>query len=270
METGMKIAYVGIDLLYGALECLKNNNCEILKIFTCKTNNVTEFNTKIIEFAKTNEVPYTLERITIKDIEEMLDKGCDALICGAYYYRIPTNHSLAMVNIHPSLLPMGRGSWPMPLIILNGHKQGGVTLHKMVEAFDEGDIISQQSFEISKQETLQTYMDKVDERLSDMINDLISNFDNLYKNALPQGEGEYWEEPKKADATIKSTDGFDKVDLILRAFYGYECYYTDGNKMYEILKGTAVKNKGNKKWYLPVNGGYVEADSVKEVVENGD
>ena len=260
----MKIAYVGIDLLSKALEALQENNCDIIKIFTCKTDNVTEFNVKVIDFAKKNNIPYTLDRITDDDIKYLIEQGCDALICGGYYHLIPTDNVLPMVNIHPTLLPVGRGSWPMPIIIMNKHKTSGVTFHKMSKRFDEGDIILQKEFELAEDENHQSYMDKVDELILDMISELVKKFQSLYDNARPQTEGAYWGLPDKNMYTVNSDMDYEQVELILRAFYGYECYYVNGDKTYELIGAKAVKTQ-NEGGIYPIKGGYIECHNVKEV-----
>ena len=49
------------------------------------------------------------------------------------------------VNLHPSLLPQYRGPHPLETMVLDRtwHQFGGVTLHRIVHAFDEGDVIAQ-------------------------------------------------------------------------------------------------------------------------------
>ena len=142
----MKIAYIGIDLFLPALEFLKKINCEVLEIFSCPTDNFTEFNTGIINFAKQYNIPYKLEKISENDFERLYNKGCEAVICAGYYYKIPVYKKIPSVNIHPSLLPYGRGSWPMPYEILLDNRKSGVTIHKISSALDEGDILLQRYF----------------------------------------------------------------------------------------------------------------------------
>ena len=137
----MKIAYIGIDLFYPALEALEALDCEILEIFTCDTDNITEFNAEITDFAVKRNIPFKTSRITRDDITRLLQNGCEVAICGGYYFKIPADTKLPIVNIHPSLLPVGRGSWPMALSILRGDKKSGVTIHKIAEGFDTGDIL---------------------------------------------------------------------------------------------------------------------------------
>ena len=57
----MKIAYVGIDLLKCVLDTVLDSGCEVIKLFTCHTDNVTEFNTGVIDSARRAGIPYTLE-----------------------------------------------------------------------------------------------------------------------------------------------------------------------------------------------------------------
>ncbi len=53
------------------------------------------------------------------------------------------------VNIHPSFLPYYRGPAPINRTIINGEKKSGITFFKMDESIDGGDIIYQESFELS-------------------------------------------------------------------------------------------------------------------------
>lgn len=238
----LKIAYIGIDLFLPVLKELIKCGCEVLEIFTCKTDNITEFNTGIIELAEINNITYTLDRIKISDFIRLKEKNCEAVICAGYYYKIPVFHEIPTVNIHPTLLPYGRGPWPMPYDILNERKEGGVTVHKVEEGFDEGDILMQTDFSISSEETHETLMEKVYEKLSYMIPDLVKNFLYYYNNAIPQKEGVYLPEPDENMYTILPDMNVETADRILRAFYGYICYYKENNVKHALLKARAIKN----------------------------
>lgn len=257
----MKIAYIGIDLFYPALLSLEQNNCEIVKIFTCKTDNITEFNIQIIDYAKTHNIPYTLNRITKEDILELLEIGVEAIFCAGYYYLIPVVEEMPMVNIHPTLLPIGRGTWPMPVIIMEKHKKSGVTMHKIAKDFDTGDIILQKEFTLDEEETHATYMNKVYDLLPEMIEELLSDFKNMYQAAKPQKDGEYWQCPTEELYTITKDMSIEEADLILKAFYGYECIYKTKEKKVTIIGGRATKDKRDGYVYYPIKNGYIE---VKE------
>ena len=64
--------------------------------------------------------------------------------------------SKQLYNIHFSLLPAYKGMYTSAWPILNHEKFSGVTLHEINRGIDTGDIIDQQSFELSDTETVQT------------------------------------------------------------------------------------------------------------------
>lgn len=252
----MRLCYVGLDLMLPALETLVASGVQIDKIFTCEVDNVYEYNRAIIECAEKNSIPYTVERITTEDIENLIDSGCDGLICGAYYYKIPVVPDFPMINIHPALLPVGRGSWPMPVTILKGLTESGVTFHKIEDTFDTGDIILQRRFDVSPSEDLESFTSKFQSLLPEMITELISDFYGYIDRAVPQAEGEYWSCPGDFEATIRADMSAEECDRILRAFYGFECFFGE----YTILRGRYTNEK--TEYSIPACGGYIKAERI--------
>jgi len=57
------------------------------------------------------------------------------------------------INLHPSLLPKYRGPAPVPWTIIKGESQTGVTVQKMKEKVDEGEIILQRKISINPEDT---------------------------------------------------------------------------------------------------------------------
>ncbi len=257
----MKIAYAGFDLFYPMLESLYNNGCEIVKIFSCEVDNVTEFNCEVTKFANTHAIPITYDKITLSDLQELKESGVEVLFCAAYYYRIPILDGFKMINVHPSLLPFGRGSWPMPIAILNEYEESGVTFHKMEEDFDTGEIIMQKSFQLAHGENLSSFMQKIYSLLPDMVETLLSDFDYYYENAVQQGEGEYLQTPDERDYIIDEYTDFKKADRILRAFYGFYVLYNNGEKESSLLRGRAIQGDSKNKQFK-IRGGYIECDTT--------
>ncbi len=251
----MKIAYAGFDLMGSAFKALARKN-EILRLFTCAVDGVYETNDGVIALAKRLGVPYTTARITQEDIGALLDEGCELLVSAGYYYLIPVDERLPMVNIHPSLLPYGRGAWPMPLAILDGLAQSGVTIHKTEKTFDTGDILLQRRFSLDRDETLQSFMEKVNALLPAMTEELTSGFPSLWANARPQGEGAYQPEPDPEDYTLTPEDSAAYADRVLRAFFGFPCYYRDGEGVHELVGGRAVSGENAGERY-PLRDGCI-------------
>lgn len=237
----MKIAYIGIDFMIAALHAIQSNGCEIVEIFTCKTDNKTEFNTEVTAMAKQLGVACQTEPITESDIKRLEEKKTDLILCAGYYHKVPTKGPIPIVNVHPAMLPVGRGAWPMPVTILKGLSSSGVTFHKMTEKMDMGDIILQKSFPVSEKENLQSFMKKVSDTIEELIPVLLHNFEALYAGACAQGDGEYWAMPTEEDWTVTPEMEPEQIDRIFRAFFGYECIWQENGKKYELI-GAKIRN----------------------------
>lgn len=251
----MKIAYAGFDLMAEAFRALARKN-EVIKLFTCDVDGVYETNTGVISIADGLGVPYTAERITRADIDALAAAGCELLISAGYYYRIPVDSRLPMLNIHPSLLPYGRGAWPMPLAILDRLSESGVTIHKTEESFDTGDILLQTRFDLADDETLESFMRKVNSRLPEMMDALTADFSALWENARPQGAGKYQTQPDPEDYILTARDTADYADRVLRAFYGFPCYYDDGGAVHTLVRCRAFRSENTGR-ALPLADGYI-------------
>lgn len=266
----MKAAYVGIDILYPALPALYDSGCDIVRIFTCDTDNITEFNTAVAGFALSHKIPLSKRKIVKEDLYGLLNEGCDFVLVGGYYYRIPIIDELPIVNIHPALLPKGRGAWPMPVTILKGLKESGITFHRMSEGLDEGDILLQEKIPVYPDDDLRTLSSRQNACIPDMVNNLTEDFYKLWDTAYPQGDGaEYWEMPKEADWTINSDMTALEADLILRAFFGYECIYVNrkSGERFELIEGRVAKNSDKYEGVrsFPISDGSIVCNRVVEV-----
>lgn len=76
------------------------------------------------------------------------------VIFSFYYRNLIGNDILGLApkgafNLHGSLLPKYRGRAPLNWVLVNGEKETGVTLHRMVQRADAGDIVAQQAVKIT-------------------------------------------------------------------------------------------------------------------------
>ncbi|MCI0481175.1 MAG: methionyl-tRNA formyltransferase, partial [Candidatus Dadabacteria bacterium] len=70
---------------------------------------------------------------------------------------------IASINLHGSLLPKYRGAAPTNWAVINGDTATGVTVIRMNEKLDEGDIIMQKEIEIEPGDTNITISEKLSE-----------------------------------------------------------------------------------------------------------
>ncbi|RYG47885.1 phosphoribosylglycinamide formyltransferase [bacterium] len=111
------------------------------------------------------EIPYG------EDYGERLDTafaGCD-LICLAGFLRLlPTRITdrYPVLNIHPALLPAfgGKGMYGIHVhraVLAAGEKESGCTVHRVDEAYDEGEIVLQARCPVLPEDTPETLAERV-------------------------------------------------------------------------------------------------------------
>ncbi|MBA4419321.1 MAG: methionyl-tRNA formyltransferase [Syntrophus sp. (in: bacteria)] len=92
--------------------------------------------------------------------------------------------SIGPINVHPSLLPRYRGPSPLQWAIWNGEKDTGVTLIKMNEKMDEGNILYQEKAEIYPEDNTSS----LSERLAMRSGEILPGFiDNIRVNGMEEG-----------------------------------------------------------------------------------
>lgn len=81
--------------------------------------------------------------------------------------------SHGIINIHPSLLPRWKGPSPIQYTLLNGDTQTGVTIIKLDNEIDHGNILIQTEYRLTGDETTQFLLDKLFSIGADLVEDLI-------------------------------------------------------------------------------------------------
>lgn len=93
----------------------------------------------------------------IKELKKAEIKNIDLIIVVAYAQLIPENlinlPKYGTINVHGSLLPKYRGSSCVQAAILNGDKETGISIIKIINKLDAGPILSQKKIKIKKNDT---------------------------------------------------------------------------------------------------------------------
>lgn len=117
------------------------------------------------------------------------------------------------VMLHPSPLPKYRGGSPIQNQIINGEKISAVTLFKMDEGLDTGDIIYQKSF------SLKGNLDVIIERITKigitLSIILIENFNNLKLTPQDHTQATLFKRrtPNQSEIMVKDFNDFTALDL---------------------------------------------------------
>lgn len=103
-------------------------------------------------------------------LNKLKEKGINFIALAGFLWLVPDNitkvYAGKMVNIHPALLPKygGKGMYGKNVhraVLEANDKKSGITIHKVNEKYDEGDIVFQASCDIDPGETEYSLADKV-------------------------------------------------------------------------------------------------------------
>lgn len=88
----------------------------------------------------------------------------DFMLVAGWYYTIPSKiyrlTKLGAFGFHNSLLPQYAGGAPLVWALIEGQKHSGVSLFRMEESIDSGDIIAQKQFSIEEDEYIADILKK--------------------------------------------------------------------------------------------------------------
>jgi methionyl-tRNA formyltransferase len=241
----MKMAYFGYDFFFGCFEKFVDLGYEITDVFSFKCDNQRyNYNLRLLERAQEIDAVVHLTPVSHNDLLTLQKARCDLLVSAGYQYKIPVriNDAMRGINIHPTLLPQGRGPWPLPKIILDGIKKSGVTIHKISESFDSGDILLQEAFPVTERENLETLSSKSQILAIRLVDELHRNFFTYWENARPQeGGGSYWKRPSSDDRMLFWDKGIDYIDRVVRAFGKFDSFAVFDNKEWIVQDATVWK-----------------------------
>lgn len=239
-----KVAFLGFDFFYSCLAAIAKTDYNVEWVFITPRDETYEFNIEVLAEAKRLNAKVIDERISISHIEMLRDEGCELIISAAYPYKIPViQDSPCMINIHPALLPNGRGPWPMPWAILKNLSEYGVSIHKISEKWDEGDILLKEAFSISPDENLESLSCKCQIKAKELLLKVLCDFENYWMMAVPQGKGEYWPMPTDKDRTLDWNLPVQEVKKISRAFGKFDSFAIFDDKEWIVEDLTVWEDK---------------------------
>lgn len=141
------------------------------------------------------------------------------------------------INMHPSLLPKYRGAGPIRGPILNGDKEGGVTIMQIAPKMDSGDILLQEKIPLDPKETLKTYEAKAAKAGAQLVLKALKGLEEGTIVFTPQNEEEatYLKKIDKSDGLIDFNRPAAEIERQIRACDPWPSAFTYLNgKMFKI------------------------------------
>jgi methionyl-tRNA formyltransferase len=180
--------------------------------------------------------PHELDK---KLLDELRHFKIDLIVLADYGKILPKDllslPKYGALNLHPSLLPKYRGATPIQQAILTGEEKTGVTLFKMNENIDAGDVLGQYAIEIASDDTYTTLNQKLSQLGSILLRDLLPAYVSGELKPQPVAKKPYTAPKIPKDlGLIESTDTPLEIVRKVRALNPWPGVYT-------IWKGKRIK-----------------------------
>lgn len=241
----MNIIYFGYDNVISCLYKMIEMGHHIEAIYTGPAD---AHNKKIMQCAHKKNIPLYSEPPELEKFQEFWGSEIDIIFSAEYPWKIPlTDHIRFAINLHPTLLPFGKGKTPLPHILLEFPQYAGISIHKLDMEMDGGDIILQRPLTVSDTETYDSLVAKIYVQAGEMTALLLDNLEKFYSQATPQDKGSYWPEISSEQRRIDWTDSTYQILKQIRAFgsLGTIAYIQNRKTKITTASGTESKHEFN-------------------------
>lgn len=192
-------------------------------------------------------------KVNSKESIEFLKKFNADLFIVASFGQIMSKTLLSLpklycLNVHASLLPKYRGAAPINWAIANGEKETGVTIMRMNEKMDEGEIALEEALPISEKDDAIELTKKLSIKGSRLLLGAIklAKDNNIEFKAQDSSAATYAPKLKKEDGLIDWTKGADEIYNKIRAFQPWPgCFTHLDKKILKIWKAAPITDYGD-------------------------
>lgn len=133
------------------------------------------------------------------------------------------------LNVHASLLPLYRGAAPIQWAVLNGEKESGVTIMRMDEGLDTGDMISKVVIPLDEKETSESLFDKLAEAGAKLLVETLPWVENgtaVYEKQPEESPTAYAGMIKKQMGQIDWSCSAVEIERLVRGMNSWPSAYT--------------------------------------------
>lgn len=172
---------------------------------------------------------------TLKDgvaLAALREDGPEAAVVVAYGHLI-TRRMLAVpehgfINAHASVLPKYRGAAPVPHAILHGEAETGVTIFRLNDRWDAGDILAVEKTPIGPADTAATVLERLAPIAATLLNSVVGQLRAGWTSPVPQTDAEATAAPKlqKATGEIDWRRDARRIERMTRAFQPWPLAFT--------------------------------------------
>ncbi len=229
----------------------------------------------IVQYAKSLNLPvYQFEKLSLY-IDEFKKLDYDIAVTASYGKFLPKRllDLHPCVNVHPSMLPIYRGSTPIQTALLNGDKKTGVSIMQTGVGMDDGDIFVQKETEILPEDDYVSLIPKLANIGLDLLCETLKKIENgtAQKTKQDEAKATFVKLIEKQDAlldfSLSAESQVNKVrafceDPVAFFFIGEDRIKVYKARVAKDIQGDALQVIPNKKRFL-----IGTSDGVFEVLE---
>ena len=279
----MRVVFMGTpDFAVGTLEALIAEGHEIRAVVTQpdkpKGRGKTLMPTPVKEVALKHEIP-VLQPVKVREpefVEQLRTMEPDVIVVAAFGQIISRDllelPKYGCINVHASLLPAYRGAAPIQWAVINGDRESGVTIMRMNEGLDTGDMIDKVVVPLAEDETGGSLFEKLSHAGARLCVKVLEDLESGRAVCTPQPEesttayaamitkkmGEIcWQRPAK------------EIEQLIRGLNPWPSAYTYlDNKSLKLWKATVEKAEEETENAVP--GQVIRADKNGLCICTGD
>jgi methionyl-tRNA formyltransferase len=182
--------------------------------------------TNLQQVAAAHSIPcYEIESVAGKKTTDYYNLLCelapDVILVMGWYYMVPKKiREIAKHGawgIHASLLPKYAGGAPLVWAIINGETETGVSLFKLDDGVDDGDIVVQQSIKIDYTDTIKEVYEKATIASKKILVHALQNIDTIQPTPQDKSKIEVYPQRSPADGEIDLSWPAEKIYNFIRA-----------------------------------------------------
>lgn len=255
----MKIVYMGTpDFAVPALQALHDAGHEIAGVVTrpdAKSNRGKKIHfSPIKETALKLGLP-VLQPQKLKGNEEFLAQlteiAPDVIIVAAYGRILPKQilelPKRGCLNIHGSLLPRFRGAAPIQAAVLAGDEITGVTIMRMEEGLDTGDMLLKASTPVDGKNCGQLH-EELAQMGAELVVEVLQRLDELQPERQDDALATYAPMISKKDGLVDFSKSPEQIECQMRAFDPWPGTFTYlGETMMKFWQGCALPEETDAK-----------------------
>lgn len=258
----MKIVFLGSDTAISVLKSLCNSKHEVVAV-VCQPDKPNGRNNKmemceVKKFAISKNIPVLqYEKVSKEGVQDIKNFKPDFLVSASFgqiisqeIIDIPKYETL---NVHPSLLPKYRGASPIISAILNGDKETGVAIMKMVLKMDAGGTYVIEKVKIIENETAGELTERLFNLGSKLLLETIDRIVNKTAMLTEQNDIDvtFCSKVMKEDAKLDFEFSCKKLVNMTRAYNPSPvAYFEYHNEKYKVFEGKYAWH--NSKAYMNI------------------